>query len=121
MTVALAILSPTSESYCVFIVVSAIGSVRCKSSVVMMSGHVKLFHAPTKVKIAIVSIADFTSGKITTCKIFHREAPSICADSTNSTGIPIIAFRIMNTPNAVGRGRINALNVFTHPSPRTRR
>ena len=121
MTVALAILRPTSVSYCVFIVVSAIGSVRCRSSVVMMSGHVKLFHAPTKVKIAMVSIADSTRGNMTTLKIFHLEAPSICADSTSSMGISIIAFRMINTPNAVGRGKINARNVFTQPNPRTRR
>ena len=85
-------------------VVSAIGSVRYASSVVMMSGHVKLFHAPINEKIATVSIEDFTSGNITERKILKLLAPSICADSISSVGTDMIAFLMTNTLNAVGSG-----------------
>ena len=87
----------------------------------MISGHVKLFHAPINVKIATVSIADFTSGRTTVWKIFHVEAPSILAESIKSLGIPRIACLITNTPKNVGSGRIRALKVFTHPRPLTTR
>ena len=71
-----AIVSPTSTSYCAFIVVSANGSVRIVSFVVMIRGQVKLFHAPIKVKIERVSMADFTRGRITVHRILRLEAPS---------------------------------------------
>ena len=121
MTVAQAIVSPTSVSYCVFIAVNASGKVRYASSVVIMSGQVKLFHAPIKVKIATVSIEDFTSGTITFHRIFALDAPSIWADSISSVGIARMAWRMTKTPKAVGSGRIRALKVFTHPKPLTRR
>ena len=41
--------------------------------------------------------------------------PSIFAALIRSSGISRIACRMINTPNAVGSGRINALNVFSHP------
>ena len=114
-----AIVSPTSTSYCAFMVVSASGSVRMASFVVMISGQVKLFQAPMNVKMDKVSMADFIRGRTIDHRIFRFEAPSIRADSISSVGMPRIAWRMMKTPKAVGSGRISALKVFTHPIPRT--
>lgn len=59
MITAHAIVSPTSVSYCVFIVLKASGSVFISVFVLATNGHTKLFHAPTKVKIESARTDDF--------------------------------------------------------------
>ena len=79
------------------------------------NGHKKLFHAPTNVKIANASTEDFTIGNTILKKMRKFPHPSIFAALIRSSGTSRIACRMINTPNAVGNGRINALNVFSHP------
>ena len=115
MITAHAIVRPTSVLYNVFIIPSANGNVFISCFEQDTIGHKKLFHAPTNVKIDRAIIDDFTIGNTTLKKIRKRPQPSILAALIRSSGISRMACRIINTPNAVGNGKISALKVFNQP------
>ena len=115
MITAHAIVRPTSVLYNVFIIPSANGNVFISCFEQDTIGHKKLFHAPTNVKIDRAIIDDFSIGNTTLKKIRKRPQPSILAALIRSSGISRMACRIINTPNAVGNGKISALKVFNHP------
>lgn len=117
MITAQAIVSPTSVLYWVFITLSASGSVFISCFVQATSGHRKLFHAPTKVKIASASSDDRTTGSTTRTNVLKFPHPSIFAASMRSEGTSRMACLIIKTPNAVGSGRIRARYIFSHPRP----
>ena len=106
MITAHAIARPTSVLYNVFIIPSANGNVFISCFEQDTIGHKKLFHAPTNVKIDKAIIDDFTIGNTTLKKIRKRPQPSILAALIRSSGISRMACRIINTPNAVGNGKI---------------
>jgi hypothetical protein len=78
-------------------------------SLLATDGQVKLFHAPTNVKMASARMLDFTSGKTIWKNTRMLLQPSMRAASKMSCGIPKIAWRMINTPKAVGNGMISAL------------
>ena len=66
------------------------GSVALDWSVRMTKGSRKSFHAHRQVRIPTVAFIGDSSGKMTDQKIFQREAPSIAAASSSSSGIDLM-------------------------------